>query len=63
VFYFCRYFFDRNFGSFKILDAAMQKNELDVGMQRFKDIQTQWKIKEKKAVAQNTMEEGVIDLF
>ncbi len=50
-------------GSFKISDIAMQKNELEAGVQRFKDMQTQWKIKEKKAVAQNTMEEGEIDLF
>jgi len=50
-------------GSFKIPDIAMQKNELEAGVQRFKDMQTQWKIKEKKAVAQNTMEEGEVDLF
>jgi len=50
-------------GSFKIPDITMQKNELEEGVQRFKDMQTQWKIKEKKAVAQNTMEEGEIDLF
>jgi len=50
-------------GSFKIPDITMQKNELEAGVQRFKDMQTQWKIKEKKAVAQNTMEEGEIDLF
>ena len=50
-------------GSFKISDIMMQKNELEAGVQRFKDMQAQWKIKEKKAVSQNTMEEGEIDLF
>ncbi len=50
-------------GSFKLSDIIMQKNELEAGVQRFKDMQAQWKIKEKKAVSQNTMEEGEIDLF
>jgi len=50
-------------GSFKISDIMMQKNELEAGVQRFKDMQAQWKIKEKKAVSQSTMEEGEIDLF
>jgi len=50
-------------GSFKMSDIIMQKNELEAGVQRFKDMQAQWKIKEKKAVSQNTMEEGEIDLF
>lgn len=50
-------------GSFKISDILMQKNELEAGVQRFKDMQALWQIKEKKTVAQNTMEEGEIDLF
>ncbi len=50
-------------GSFKMSDILMQKNELESGVQRFKDMQALWKIKEKKAVVQNTMEEGEIDLF
>lgn len=50
-------------GSFKISDILMQTNELEAGVQRFKDMQALWQIKEKKTVAQNTMEEGEIDLF
>ncbi|MDT8425438.1 MAG: methyl-accepting chemotaxis protein [Methyloprofundus sp.] len=50
-------------GSFKMSDISLQKNELEAGVQRFKDMQAQWKIKVKKAVSQSTMEEGEIDLF
>ncbi|MBE0470496.1 MAG: chemotaxis protein [Methyloprofundus sp.] len=50
-------------GSFKMPDSSLQKNELEAGVQRFKDMQAQWKIKVKKAVSQSTMEEGEIDLF
>ncbi len=38
-------------------------SELSAGVQRFKEMRTQWQIKEKKAVSQDTMEEGDIDLF
>jgi len=50
-------------GAFKEVDNQLSKIELDAGVQRFKEMQEQWKRKEKKAVSQNSMEEGDIDLF
>ncbi len=44
-------------------DKAILVAELKEGMQRFHEMNTQWKIKEKKAVSQDTMAVGEIDLF
>ncbi|BCG64554.1 MAG: methyl-accepting chemotaxis protein [Methyloprofundus sp.] len=49
-------------GGFKVV-GENNAAELTAGVQRFKDMRTQWQMKEKKAVAQDTMEEGDIDLF
>ena len=51
------------FGSFKMMDRNIRTDELKSGKQRFIDMQRQWQIKEKKVVAQDSMEEGEIDLF
>jgi len=44
-------------------DKAMLMTELKEGMQRFHEMSTQWKIKEKKTVSQDSMAEGEVDLF
>lgn len=50
-------------GIFKMPDELIHIDELKSGVQRFKTMQEQWRIKEKKAVTQDTMEEGDIELF
>lgn len=49
--------------SFKVADEQLKAAELQSGIRRFSELQSQWKEKEKKAVEQDTMEEGDIDLF
>ncbi len=48
---------------FKVADEEIKTSELQSGIARLSRLQTQWKEKEKKAVEQDTMEEGEIDLF
>jgi len=50
-------------GAFKLTDDEIKVEELYSGVRRFSDLQKQWQEKEKKAVEQDTMEEGDIDLF
>ena len=49
--------------AFKGVDEEIKTSELQSGIDRFAKLQAQWKEKEKKAVEQDTMEEGEIDLF
>jgi len=51
------------FDVFKLNDDSEKAAELLSGIRRFSELQAQWKEKEKKAVEQDTMEEGDIDLF
>lgn len=48
---------------FKLTDEQEKLAGLLSGIRRFSELQAQWKEKEKKAVEQDTMEEGDIDLF
>jgi len=49
--------------AFRGTDKVMLVTELKEGIQRFHEMSTQWKIKEKKSVSQDTMAEGEVDLF
>ena len=50
-------------GSFKAGDAELWTNQLNEGIKRFKDMQQQWYKQENKAVAQEGVTEGEIELF
>jgi methyl-accepting chemotaxis protein len=50
-------------GSFKTGDAELWTNQLNDGINRFKDMQKQWHKQENKAVAQEGVTEGEIELF
>ena len=50
-------------GSFKAGDTDLWTNQLNDGINRFKDMQQQWHKQENKAVAQEGITEGEIELF
>ena len=50
-------------GSFKTGDTDLWTNQLNDGINRFKDMQQQWHKQENKAVAQEGITEGEIELF
>ena len=50
-------------GFLKNGDAHNWVTELEQGAQRLRDMEQQWKVKEKKVVAQDSMDEGEIELF
>ncbi len=50
-------------GSFKTGNHEIWFNELEQGIKRLDDMKEQWDIRDHKAVAQGSMDEGEIDLF
>ncbi len=50
-------------GTFKIEEAGHWGHELDQGVIRLNEMKQQWKVKDKKAVSQSSMDEGDIELF
>lgn len=50
-------------GSFKTGNNDVWLNELEQGIKRLDDMKEQWDIRDHKAVAQGSMDEGEIDLF
>jgi len=49
--------------AFKLADDNIRSIELKTGANRFAEMQAEWQEKDKKAVEQDTLEEGDIDLF
>lgn len=50
-------------GTFKTGTSNVWVDELEQGVTRLNEMQKQWNVKEKKAVSQDTMDEGEIELF
>ncbi len=50
-------------GTFKIEESGHWGHELDQGVIRLNEMKQQWKVKDKKAVLQSSMDEGDIELF